>query len=122
MKIETEIIYTKYSKKFNIIHIDRHTLFFYIKEHRCDPDKDFKKYFETREFIIEYHKQIKSIYYTFKTSRNNLLKNFEKEKRKIQYNDYEKVLKKYFCYDVKNIILEFLININHKCIYLNAIK
>ena len=58
MKNETSIIYTKYSIFLNIIHKDRHTLLYYIKEHQCDPDIDFEKYFDTCEFILEYHKLI----------------------------------------------------------------
>ena len=108
MKSETLLMYDKYQFFFEIIHKDRYILFYYIKECKCDPDYSFEKFFDIYDFILDYHKQIKPIYYSFKISRNKIIHKFEKEKKKIQYYDYEKALKLCFCYDVKNIILEFL--------------
>ena len=109
MKNETRLIYDKYRYFLKVIHTDRYQLFYYIKECMCDPDYSFEKFFDAYDYILDYHKKIKSIYYSFKISRNKFFSKFEKEKQKIEYYDYEKVLRKYFCYDIKNIIMSYLL-------------
>ena len=65
MKPETLLIYDKYRYFLNIIHKDRYILLYYIKECMCDPDSRFDKFFDIYDYILDYHKQIKPICYSF---------------------------------------------------------
>ena len=61
----------------------------------CDPDYSFEKFFDIYDYMLDYHKQIKPIYYSFKIYRNKIIQKFQKEKKR-RFNTM--VLKKFSNY------------------------
>ena len=104
MKPETKILYSTYLYFLKEISNNMHELFYDVDTFTTD----FSKFFDTRMYILNEHSCIKYPYRNFIKSRNQLFKKFNEDMIKIKYNETEKVLRSYFCYDITNMILQSL--------------
>ena len=96
MKPDTIELYVKYKYFMHLLDNNRHELF-YINE----DSLDYQKFFENYNMIISYHWLIKPPWRNFKKRRSEIIKHFE-------YGKYDIIITKYFCNDVKNLILTFI--------------
>ena len=95
MKVETTILYSKYLYFLYEMSNNMHELFYDVDTFTTD----FNKFFDTRMYILNEHSTIKYPYHNFIKTRSEIIK-------KIQYGKYE-ILLRSFCYDIKNMILQF---------------
>ena len=93
----------KYVYFLNIAHNDRIDLFSISK-----TELDFDEFFKLRLFILWSYDEMRIKYNNFKKRRTSIIRQFNKKKNVIHKKDCESVLKYIFCYDIKNLILEFL--------------
>ena len=66
------------------------------------PFEAFQEYFNTRMYIQSLHWEMKIKWKKYKQRRTEIIKQFE-------YGKYEILLRSVFCFDVKKIILSFLL-------------
>ena len=96
-------ISTKYSYILESVHNNRNELFSV-----SETDIDFDKFFDTRLYILSLYFEMQITHNNFKKRRTNIIRQFNKKKNIIHKKECESVLKYIFCFDIKNIILEFL--------------
>ena len=94
---------TKYVYFLNIVHNDRIDLFSISK-----TELDFDEFFKVRLYILSSYNEMRIIYNKFKKRRAYIFKQFKIKQNIIHKRDCESILKYKFCYDIKNLILEFL--------------
>ena len=68
-----------------------------------------ESFYNSQTYVLSYDSKMRKEYHNFHKERMNIVNKFEEEKKIIQYNCYEKVLRNVFIYDIKNVILEFLL-------------
>ena len=96
MTPDTALLYSKYSYFLNIIDNGRHPLFFVD-----DTTLDYEKFFESYNYGIYLHHQIKPAWSNFKRRRNQMIKKFERGKIHI-------LLRSHLCYDLREEIIKYL--------------
>ena len=97
MKPETKILYTKYSDFLMILSNERNDLFF-----KNTTELDYDKFFEVYNYVIYLHWEINTMWKKFNRNRSRLIKKFEYEK-------YMILLRRYFCYDIRTVIIAFIL-------------
>ena len=103
MKLETIILYNKY-KYFNDLLFNNRHLFYKQDEEVIDVDQ----LIEVFNYTSSINRLLKREYKFYRSKRYQLIKQFKQDTIKIKYNDIEIILRSYFCYDIKILILEFL--------------
>ena len=100
-----QIIRSKYIYFRKIIYTQRELFFnpsdILLFNHEC--------FYNSQTYVLSYDSKMRKEYHNFHKERMIIVNKFEDEKKIIQYNCYEKVLRNVFCYDIKNVILEFLV-------------
>ena len=102
MLLETKILNLK-NIYFNSLLFNNRCLF-YNNNDNIDVDKliDIFNYTYSRNRLL------KREYQLYRVKRNQLIKKFNQDTIKLNYNEIESVLRSYFCADIKNLILEFI--------------
>ena len=96
MKPETLEVYKKYRLYLRILDNGGHPLFFVD-----DTTLDYEKFFESYNYGIYLHHQIKQVWSNFKRRRNQMIKKFERGKIHI-------LLRSHLCYDLREEIIKYL--------------
>ena len=97
MKSETKILYNKYSYFLFVLSNDKN--YFFTKD---NTTLDFDDFFEYFNDVVNWHCKIKPLYRNFHKRRSQIIKNFEHTK-------YLIMLRPKFCYDVRNLIVTFIL-------------
>ena len=98
MLSETFTVYSKYS--YNLFILSNERLIFFRKN---GDELNYEQFFDYYEWIIYKHSQLKHIYRNFKSTRSRMIKKFNCGK-------YHLLLKLFFCYDIRTIIISFIGN------------
>ena len=117
MRENTALLYSKYDYFFNLLFDDRDDLFTKTDFFRNKPNGttltfsifDVDHFFETREHILEFHKEMKIFWrcYTLKTYQ--IIKKFDEGKKNIKIKYYRNILMNTnLCLDVINIIISYI--------------
>ena len=104
MTPETIDLYSKYRYFMFVLSNERLQLF--LKD---ENELDFDTFFDYYNMVLFYHWLIKPIWKNFRNSRYQMIKRFEKKKSIIKRRAYMNILNNYFCYDISNLICEFLV-------------
>ena len=103
MKDDTLNVYSKYRYFLHLLSNERLMLF------RKNKDElDFDNFFDLYNHVIRYHWLIKIPWRRFHTTRYQIIKRFKNERIIIKRSAYMDLLREYFCYDIANIICEFI--------------
>ena len=94
---DTLEVYQKYRVYLSILDNGRHPLF-YIDENTLN----YEAFFDAYQWGVYLHHEIKPVWRKYKTRRNQIIKKFERGK-------YMILLRSYFCYDLVNLIIEFIL-------------
>ena len=97
MLAETSQLYSKYRWFLYLLSNER-LMLFRKTEHELNYDNFFQQY----NWVILMHWELKPLYRNFKSRRSQIIKNFNYEK-------YMILLKPYFFYDIRTVILSFII-------------
>ena len=93
---ETLDLYLKYRWFLHLLSNER--LFYFVKN---KEELDYDKFFDSYNYVIMMHWKIKPYWRDFRKRRAYLLKKFE-------YGKYELLLRSKFCYDIKTLILAYI--------------
>ena len=99
---DTRLIYSKYSFFLQVIFDDRLNLYNFL-------DIYHHEFFDDHDYIMILFSDIKTDWFKYKQKRMNLFKSFQKLKIKIQRRNYKEILYKYYCIDISEIIISFLL-------------
>ena len=97
---ESKMMYEKYVYFLSRLDEDVDTILA-IEDKSVELDA-FQEYFNTRMYIQSLHWEMKIKWKKYKQRRTEIIKQFE-------YGKYVILLRSVFCYDVKKIILSFLL-------------
>ena len=117
MKFETIILNYKFKYFNHVMFKNRHL--FYNQNYIIDVDK-LITHFNYANLI---NRLTKREYQLYRSKRCQIIRKFNKDMIKIKYNEIESILRLYFCTDIKNLILEFMMSYKPKnIIYSKYIK
>ena len=108
MKIETIILNYKFKYFSHVMFNNRHL--FYNQNDIIDVDK-LITHFNHANLI---NRSINREYNIYRSKRYQIIRKFNKDMIKIKYNDVESILRLYFCTDIKNMILSFMMGYKPK--------
>ena len=117
MKFETKILNLKHKYLNNVMFYNRYL--FYNQNDNIEVDKliTMFNYMSSRDKILKIE------YNIFRSRRIQIINKLNKDLIKIKYNDIERIIRPYFCTDIKILILEFITRYKPKNkIYSNNIK
>ena len=97
MTPETLELYAKY--RYFLYLLSNERLFYFLNEDK--EHLDYDKFFDTYNHVISWHWCIKPRWRDYKKKRAYLIKKFE-------YGKYELLLRSKFCYDIKTMILSYI--------------
>ena len=92
---ETVDLYSKYIYFLHLLSNERLMLF-----KKSENELDYESFFDQYNFVIYKHTQLKPMYGNFKNTRGKIFKKFNSGKLHI-------LLRPYFCYDLRCIIISF---------------
>ena len=108
MKSETIILNYKFKYFNHVMFNNRHLL--YNQNDIIDVDK-LITHFNYANLI---NRSLKREYQLYRSKRYQIIRKFNKDTLKFKYNDIESILRLYFCTDIKNLILEFMMSYKPK--------
>ena len=100
---DTMIIYKKYLYFLNVLFECRFHFFTF------DNLESENQFFSYRYWVLSSHYSIKNDWINFKQTRYNTIKRFEKIKHKLKVSAYQNIMNDYFCYDISNLIISYLL-------------
>ena len=113
MKIETRILNLKYIYFNSLLFNNRHL--FYNQNDIIDVDN----LIEVFNYTCSRNRLLKREYQLYRSKRCQIIRKFNKYMMKIKYNEIENILRLYFCTDIKNLILEFMMSYKPKIKYID---
>ena len=87
-----------YNERFKIYSEIRFGLFY-----------NFRRYMDDRIHIVHQSKMFKDEFLQFKKERYAMFKRFNNEKLKLKKIAYTNILKNYLCFDIRKIIVDYII-------------
>ena len=87
-----------YNERFNIYSEIRFGLFY-----------NFRRYMDDRIHIVHQSKMFKDQFFKFNKERCDIFKRFNNEKLKLKKIAYTNILKNYLCFDIRKIIVDYII-------------